>query len=355
MSKLVLETLSPVHIGSGEKYSSSEFLIRNNKILKLDINKVFSLLNQNEKDDFVDSLEYPDFRLENFLQGKKISISEATLYSSNYKTGSSFKEINENIKTNFEGYIPGSSLKGAIKTAILSAFIGEKEIYQIGELFSIRDPWQRKREVEGFNEGFFSNNGKKDSYSDFMKFVQIPDFRPVKNLCVYDVQSLEAEGNNWRWYHRNGRVVQSYLETIASGERIEGEISITYDDRIFNSLKLKGKEDILELTEIKRLIHGFSDRIINHEIDFSNRYGIEFLKDFYINLKQINTKESPVIKLGHGSGYLATTIGLELKNNPAVYEKVRTSLRGKSYAFEFPKTRRIVMEEKMPLGWCRLI
>lgn len=355
MSKLILETLSPVHIGSGEKYSSSEFLIKSNEILRLDINKIFALLNPKDKDIFVEYLEDPNFRLEEFIKGKDIPISEAKLYSLGYKAGVP-NEIIEHIKTGFKGYIPGSSLKGAMKTAILSAFIGDKEIKEIGEIFTLRNPRERNREAGRFIEGFFSTSrGKNSSYSDFMRFVQISDFIPVRNLHVYNVQSLEAEGNNWRWYQRNGRVVQSYLETIATGEHLEGEIHLTYKEKIYESLGIAGKRDILGMNEIKRLIHHFSANIIDHEIAFSQRYKIDFMLTFYENLKKANKEDSPIIKLGQGAGYLATTIGLELKKNPAVFEEVRKSLRGKSYSFEFPKTRKIVVEEKMPLGWCRLI
>lgn len=355
MSKLILETLSPVHIGSGEKYASSEFLLKGNEILRLDINKIFALLNPKDKDIFVDYLEDPNFRLEDFIKGKDIQISEAKLYSLGYKAGVP-NEIIEHIKTNFNGYVPGSSLKGAIKTAILSAFIGEKEIKEIGEIFAIRNPRDRNREAERFIEGFFSTSrGKKSSYSDFMRFVQVSDFIPVRNLHIYNFQSLEAEGSSWKWYRRNGRVVQSYLETIAAGEHLEGEIHLTYKEEIYESLRLKEKRDILDMNEIKRLIHHFSANIIDHEIAFSQRYKIDFLLTFYENLKKMNKEDSPVIKLGQGAGYLATTIGLELKKNPAVFEEVRKSLRGKSYSFEFPKTRKIAVDEKMPLGWCKLV
>jgi len=354
MSKLILETLSPIHIGSGEKYSSSEFFYNSNRIFRLDINKIYSILDQKDKDIFLDYLENPNFRLGDFLKGKDISISELKLYSLKYN-GSALYEITEHIKTSFNGYVPGSSLKGAIRTAIFIAFMGDNEVKKIGEIFKIKDFKKRNDKVKYFIDKFLSSGGKNSSYSDLMRFVQISDFIPVKDLCVYNIQSLEAEGNKWKWYKRNGRVVQTYLETIMAGERLEGDINFTYNKQMHKSLGLKYKSDIIDIIEIKRLIHSFSNAIINHEIAFSERYEIDFLLEFYKKLKNINTEDSPVIKLGQGSGYLATTIGLELKKNPDVFEEVRKSLRGRSYSFEFPKTRRIVMEEKKPLGWCSII
>ncbi len=352
--KLIIEAISPIHIGSGERYSSSEFIIKGNDIIRLDINKIYTLLNEKNKEIFLVFLEDPRFKLNDLINKINISLSEAKIYSSNLKTSIPI-EIVENIKTCFKGYIPGSSLKGAIRTAILSAFIGEKEVSELGKIFSTKNPWQRDKEAERFIERFFSSRRGQSSHSDFMRFVQISDFTPIGNLCVYNVQSLEAEGNKWRWYQRNGRVVQSYLETIASGERLEGEIHLIYKEKIHQSPGLRGKSDILDVNEIKRLVYRFSSDIINHEIAFSKRYGIDFMLKFYEELKNKNKEDSPVIKLGQGAGYLATTIGLELKRNPAVFEEVRKSLRGKSYSFEFPKTRKIVVEEKMPLGWCRLV
>ncbi len=352
--KIILETISPVHIGTGERYGRSEFLVRGNDIIRLDVNKIYAHLGEKNKEVFLQFLEDPRFRLDDFIKNVDDSISKAKLYSTKLKTNIPH-EIAENIKTGFKGYVPGSTLKGAIRTAILIAFIGDNEIIEIGKIFTMKYPWKRNMEADKILGSFLSTQGSQSSYSDLMRFVQISDFIPVKDLCVYNIQSLEAEGNKWKWYHRNGRVVQTYLETIMAGERLEGDIHFTYNKQMHKSLDLKGKKDIIDIMEIKRLVHSFSNDNINHEIAFSQRYEIDFLLEFYKKLKKINTEDSPVIKLGQGSGYLATTIGLELKNNPDVFEEVRKSLRGRSYSFEFPKTRRIVMEEKMPLGWCRII
>ncbi len=350
----ILETLSPIHIGSGEKYKSSEFIIKGNQIIRVDINKVYAILNEKDKDLFLEYLEDPVFRLNDLINRMKIPVSETKFYSSNLKT-SIPTEISEHIKTNTKGYIPGSSLKGAIRTAILGSFIGEKEISAIGKIFAMKNFWQRDKEAERFMEGFFSTGRGQSSYSDFMRFVQISDFSPVHDLCVYNIQSLEADGTKWRWYSRNGRAVQSYLETIEAGERLEGDIHLTYNKDMHKTLVLHGKQEILNIDEIKRLIYRFSGDIIEHEISFSKKYSIDFLLKFYEALKSKNDEKTPVIKLGHGAGYLVTTIGLYLKQNTGVYEDVRKSLHGKSYSFEFPKTRKIVVEEKMPTGWCRLL
>jgi CRISPR-associated protein Csm5 len=357
VTKLILETISPIHIGSGERYSSAEFLSIGNTIHRMDINKIYKLLREKERDDFVEYLEDQQFRLDDFLRGKNIPITESRLYSLE-KKGQIPRDIKEHIKTGITGYLPGSSLKGAIKTAVLNAFMDEKKIKKIGEIFDNQNASKRNWEIQRFIEGIFSSGGKNSSYSDFMRFVQISDFAPVHKLFVTEVKSLEVDDdiNRWYWYQRNGRVVQTFLETIGVGEKMGGEIHFTYNDDVHHSLGLKGNAEILNIEEIKYFVYNFSAEIIKHEISFAKKYNIDFLQDFYRKLMKLNTFESPVIKLGHGVGYLGITVGLEIKKQDhEIFELVRKSLRGRSYEFEYPKTRRIAIEENVPMGWCKIL
>lgn len=357
MAKLILETISPVHIGSGDNYSSAEFLSIGNTIHRMDINRIYKLLNEKEREKFIDYLEDQQFKLDDFFRGRNLSIAESKLYSLERK-GQVPKEIKEHIKTGINGYLPGSSLKGAIKTAIMNTFMDERKIQKIGEIFDNPDARRRNWEIQRFMEGIFSTGRKQSSYSDFMRFVQMSDFMPINKLFVSEVKSLEVDGNinRWYWYQRNGKVVQSFLETIGMGEKLEGEIHFTYNDDVHRSLELKGREDILNLEEIRYFIFNFSAEIIKHEISFSKKYNIDFLLDFYRKLMKLNTPESPVIKLGHGVGYLGTTVGLEIKKqDDEIFQQVRKSLRGRSYEFEYPKTRRIAIEENVPMGWCKIL
>lgn len=328
----------------------------------MSINKIYNLLSEKEREVFVEYLEDQYFKLDDFFRGKDLSIAELRLYSLERK-GKVPREIKEHVKTEIKGYLPGSSLKGAIKTAVMNAFMDmdKKKIEKIGKIFN--NPYAKRRnlEIQKFVEDIFSSGGKQSSYSDFMRFVQISDFVPVSKLCVSEVKSLEVNDDidsidRWYWYQRNNKVVQSFLETIGIGEKLEGEIHVTYNDKVHYSLGLKGNAEILNLEDIKCFIYNFSDKIIKHEISFSKKYNISFLLDFYHKLIKLNTSESPVIKLGHGVGYLGTTVGLEIKKqDKEVFEQVRKSLRGRSYEFEYPKTRKIAVEENVPLGWCKIL
>lgn len=358
--EISLTTITPIHIGSGRKYSATEFLVKGKELYKVDINKVFLKLDEKTRAEFVTRLEDPNFQLGSFLQGMNIPLSEIKLYSCNLKTDLKTglpNEINEYIKTHGGAFIPGSSIKGSIRTAILYNLIDEKDIYKIDRIFDLgyrqRD---RDREIQTFIDGFFvgETNRQPSSYSSFLRFLQITDTETTNNLSVYSIKALRCERRGWSWYKRHGRDVTLFSEVIDAGKNLRAEVSEHYDPDIYKKLGLRKKERYIDMANIKEFIYNFSADLIEHEIEFSEKYHIDFLSDFYKQVKSKNTKDSPLLKLGHGSGFLATTIGLKLKKHPQVFEKVRKGLRGKSYPYEFPKTRKIVVEENTPLGWVKL-
>ncbi len=355
--KLIISTLTPIHIGSGGKYSAAEFLIKGNQLYRVDINKLFGMLDERSKEDFIIQLEEPYFQLGSFLRGKNIEISRIKRYSCNLKAGYP-AEINEHVKTNGGAFIPGSSIKGSIRTAILYNLIEKKDIDRISKMLDLKY-WQRDREVQKFIDNFFSGKTKElSSYSSFLRFLQITDTNTISNVSVYSIKVANVErGGGVTWYKRRGREVTLFNETIDVNENLGVEISEHYNPNIYKDLRLGEKERLINLDKIIEDVYIFSADLIEHELEFAEKYHMDFLKNFYEQLKSKNTKDSPLLRLGHGSGYLATTIGLKLKRYPNVFEKVRRSLRGKSYPYEFPKTRKIVFENgkpSYPLGWVKI-
>ena len=87
--------------------------------------------------------------------------------------------------------------------------------------------------------------------------------------------------------------------------------------------------------------------------------GISYLEKFYKKREKLNTPDKPMLKIGGGSGFLATTIGLKIKehddyNFDDYFEKVRSITKGKSYDYCFPKSRKVTFRGGYPLGWVQL-
>jgi CRISPR type III-A-associated RAMP protein Csm5 len=356
MSKYSLEIISPVHIGSGYRYSCSEFLIKDRQLIRVKIDKIFEALKGRQKEDFILSLEEPGFKLGEFLKNIDISIPNAAiLYAATVPPSIIPAEIVECVKTNYAPFIPGSSIKGVIRTALLYHMIGEYEARELRRILNYPNPKKIKGEADNMFHKLLAGTTKNPSSSDLLRFLQISDSNCVNQLEVMCEQILEGGYNGWSWYQKGGRAVQTYVEALPAGLKVEGGIEINYSDKLFKELGLGEKEGILEFNRIMEIIYTFSKDLVNHELNFARKYNIEFLLAFYEKMQKLNSKHEPLLRLGHGSGFIATTIGLKLKNDPNLFEKVRRLTRGRSYRYEFPKSRKIDYNRKVPPGWCRLL
>ena len=347
MNRYSLEIISPVHIGSGNKYSNKEFIIKDKLLTRVEIGKIYETIeNDNAKDDFILFLEEPGMTLKDFI-GNDVP-KNSRLYTANLPNEKILSEISEFIKTNNISFIPGSSIKGAIRTTFLYYMINENDINEL------RYALQYRQNTDVILDKIISGNTKNSSYSDLLKFLQISDSNYIDKLEIICEQTLEAMYNGWNWYKRNNNIVQTYIETIPMDLKIEGDIAINSNDELLKILGLHDKGKNLSFDKIKEIIYTFSRDLINYELEFAKKYNIDFLSTFYEKIQKLNSKDSPLLKIGHGTGFMATTIGLKLKNDHQLFEKIRMSTRGKTYQYEFPKTRKIDIEKHIPLGWCKL-
>lgn len=367
--KCNIKVLSPIHIGSGEKYTASEYVkskAKTNKgnilniIKRMDVSSYFSSLDENKKDDLLRDLSNPNFNLGNFdsrisnshVKYKAIDKTKKEIYPS--------QEIAEAIKTLNELYIPGSSIKGAIKTAILFNELDGRLISKISKNILSDNGSVIKKNYGRFMNDIFASNKAPPAQGDIMKFLQVSDTNTIKSPTIYDVATVMASFK-WRdneFYSKNKRTHEPtliYLETIARGNNLSFEIRNHYDYDIFKRLGLDDKKHLIDIKNIKRYIFNFSKSLIRNEIEFSEDYEIDYLNKFYLNLEKQNSIDNPVLRVGGGSGFLATTVGLKIMDNDErIFERIRKGTRGKTYDYSFPKSRKITQVGGMPLGWIQL-
>ena len=132
--KLTLRTMAPLHIGSGEKYTSREFIYENGAYYFPDMGKFYSSMVEKGLSDKFESflMEHGkasrNNRLISFVEGNRIrernfggyKIQE-TGFEKDKSTKGTINEVSKYIRDGFgKPYIPGSSLKGAIRTVLLN-------------------------------------------------------------------------------------------------------------------------------------------------------------------------------------------------------------------------------------------
>ena len=373
--KCKIKTLSPIHIGSGKVYGPSEYVNAKAKqkdgtivktIKRIDFAKFYGDLGEDKQDKFLSNLSNQNYRLEQDFPN--IS-KEYTRYNSFNKSSISkdnpfAPDISEHIKTSDNLYIPGSSIKGAIRTAVLYDLIDDEDIENIEDLIQIRGNRTiiNRRDYTRFIDDFFSANRGNSAQRSIMRFLQISDSSIFKPATIHEVLAIMAKDRGGMpdgvgYYSRNGSVVKTCLETIDKNKILRSEFTINYDERILRENDIGDKDFILDIGYIKNVIYKFSKDLIEYELDFADKYDVSYLTKFYNSLSKLNNEESPVLRIGAGSGLMATSIAMKVKKyddleGTQIFDSIRSTFR-RQYPFEFPKSRKVT-KTGLPLSWVQL-
>lgn len=339
MVEMKINTITPVHIGTGDVYMSSEYFLDTAKIgnkeypvfRRIDIRKYFTSLDKTTQDRFLKDLLNPKYKL------RKVSTEFQRYFAFNMCSSrpNPGNEIHENIKILDKPYIPGSSIKGAIENAILFNALNFADIDKM---------CNGKKINENIINRFFSPSGNPQE--SIMRFLQISDTNTTNRPYIYDIQTLKVDKN--RPFKNQFKL---YYETIV-GKNLSCSLTNTYDEEIYKDLHLEDKSYLIDIDFIKESIYEFSKEYIDFEIKFSEQYGIDKSKSFYKSLKKKNTKNTPVLRLGATKGLFATTINLKIRQRDFNYfNKVKNEIKGKKARFDYPITRRVINKTKYPTGW----
>ena len=364
-----IRTITPVHIGSGEEYLVSELIKEKNKYNRINLLKYFkSLENEDKQNKFIEDL----------CENNTIdAVSEDCIrYSFTLTSGAddftNDNKINENIKVFNESYIPGSSIKGAIRTALLYKYFNDADINKLVVNDEIN--------TSLINSYFQLDD---DAKKDILKFLKISDSSTTKNLKVYKTSrarprySLDKKKNSKNKSKPKPNFkkgIPIYLESIyLTKDLLSFSITMNYDEKTYDLLNFDDKKiEMLKMDKILKAIYDFSNDLIVHEIKFCEKYNLPKLKKFYGNLKNKNDEKSPVLKIGYGSGLLATSLALKVKNsNSNLYKDIKKIILAdlekennelddkkdkKISKDDFPISRIIIEKnnEDMSMGWIKL-
>ena len=366
MSKMKLETLTSLHIGSGNMLQKdSDFVFGKDAedytvVGVIDPRKVLTLVGEENIDAWTVGIENGRSTEDIVKQyAPNATITDYSLHTIDSYLSRTPQQIKEFIRDGLDRpYIPGSSIKGAMRTAVLSniaATMNEAEFLQVTRN-------NGNITAKAFEAKVFG----KDPNHDVFRYLLVGDaFATGYRTAVVNMVNI------------NERTERGFLDT---SKQMATEVLLCGTEVDF-SLVLKQPElrpaDMPAMPKALSSIDALLNVINNHtrtlladEIDIwesknvdsqseekVNSY-IEQLKDLLNTANECKGTLSAVMRIGHGSGWRfitgAWTERLSDNDFGAVVNKARPG-NAKRYAnYDFPKSRRLEEEECEPLGFVKL-
>lgn len=336
-----VETLTPVHVGSGDKYLAIDFVIKGDRVILIDSLKFFQEVERRGLDpiDVAEKIARQGKSVEDFVDDI-IGIKTAEIPF----TGRIQKnEILRHMQYNGNLYIPGSSIKGAIRTALLwkevkedrrllekaiqhiKSVIGGKRYIKGSELTKLDD----KLEELVFRKSKLTSK-RDDPKNDLLRALRLTDTSFFRKPKIYEIKFLGM-----------GRF-SVLAECIDCGD--EAEVEIGLDEYVLQFMDQK-----IDLDAVLMATREFAEEIVNTEI--SRSYPEKAKNEF----KSVLKAKGIILRVGWGTGWYSSTIGTLLKTHPE-FETLRRKLglgrnpRTGGFSKDFPAIRRVTFDDK-PLGW----
>lgn len=415
--KVYLKTLTPVHIGTGKKLTLKDFfesnridgdrLLRDISITKTQefdiwVNEISSEMNENSEVKISDIIK--KFKLDkNYIQ--KFSL---------YSFDRFFKEnLNEAIKDhNYKFFIPGSSLKGAIRTALMYDILKNIDLNKFLENilsqtkkvnFNVSDSFKKNLDSELekivficpemiYDEKEKKSKPKYDQKYDLLKILKISDSSSADISDSGEISELNVFALKKETNHKPFSV---YTESIKSNQLLEFDISIDIDflkkakelklkkdkefgNTIYSDIQNKVKslfdidltnkdEEINEekiINTLLKKLNQFGNEISNLEKKWSDSINNNNLKSSFDKFYQQTDK----FKIGYDTGFSGMTIltlllaNTNYKNKIAeIYKKLgigrhSNGNRNPLDINNFPFTRKFKIDngKLFPFGWCQM-
>lgn len=405
-----LRALTPIFIGNGESIKPFSYLLDGNIVHVIDEDKFFAQLSLKEQElyqKWIESIIYPldqlndeinkaredfdkrrqlirrrreieaKFSLWNFLANVLktrplpfVSKCEAYAVKCNVSPEQDgFRLCMKDMAQ--KPYMPGTEIKGALRTAILYALVSDSKNYpwlrekikEISSLFkSETQKWKTIRNFEkiaGNVEAKMLRGKKKDAIRDdakfdFLRMIHVSDSTSLNpnSLCIELTQMFGTR-----------RYTKTWVETISPGSEVSVLISFGNPDHILKELGLERLHEWISLPKLLEACYVRSKDILEEEARyFSNELR---LKTLISKLQRENKPDAPLLRIGQGQGFLGITVGLSIMKrdqklfDEAIREGVTLQRRWRTQADNFPKTRRVITDQSGAainlLGWFKII
>lgn len=361
--KVKLLPLTDIRIGSGKDIEAYEYTVKAGYMYRIDMSEVFDKMSDSEKGNFrkilkknnlfnIRSWIYNNYREEwGYIYKEKVSSDFEKYYKEKIDDRSqdnSQLSISEFIGYDNKKYIPGSSIKGALRTAfIYSDFLENEKKYQIKSSYKIKNGKRIYNRTEIDKEAKIMESEvllaeKEDRYGNKIdkkgkKLGLEPKKDPFKIVKVFDTEEIDSkkfevarlkikEGN------LTCEVLNGTYNEIKKTKKVNFEKGINFNIVLAEySLKDNPMMDYKKNLGIKQILDSLNNKmenILDFEIEKERKKDDYNIKGFYEFLKNIfdsfKNKNITLIRIGGYTGFNDKTINLvttePIENSRTVFD-----------------------------------
>ena len=359
-----LEILTPVHIGDGlRKVRDIDYYTDNYQTYMVDVDQFATALVEHDPKTLPE-LEYLDRNnsIGDLIQRHRSLVTDEMIQT--YPLKCKTREILTGIHDGMgRPMIPGSSLKGSLRTALLATWFAELSPKDRDRLFhEVKNPKKSKGADQSIVKSLF---GKKPNYN-IMRALQTSDayFEPDEiSLIETKIFNLGYDGS-WSWKSIRGKSapMRNTLEVLTRGSTTTTQLTLDLFllGKSGESLRfprhLPDNQD-----DLIRLVNNHSRDLLEAEMDFFEDHDPRNdLDGLYRNLDIIrrgipHDNSAMVLRLGWGTGWNSMT-GDYIDKDWLLQFRQQFHM-GKRGVDHFPKTRTIALEKNQPIwpmGWIKL-
>ncbi len=392
--------LSPVHIGTEEQLSHHDFLCENTRLIRFRINPILERMNEGQLERFV----------EEGLEGVKEWIRRLELWQSARLYEASVprppRPFRESLRPFiadplFRPYLPGTEIKGAIRTAIAWWLLRQlPNLRELQQRVGKRQHNNRIDERDRRQAGQWLERGLlgDDPNHDLLRGLRVQDSNPVApaRLRVFPVlvavrtnrglqwlQSPRSKNQPSQYTDDHQRAIANFCECV--DERVQGvRISVVEDAFLSDGEIGKGDAIVRVAEELRweqlrrqafaqwrQACNELAKTVAAAERDWRGQVKgnarnafaqlvAARLERFYDDLlRRVEAEKDAVfLNLGWGGGWRTKTV-TETFGDELVQQVVnRYNLDRGARSRPFPKTRKLAWRggnEFVPLGWVKLM
>lgn len=361
-----LETITALHIGSGDMLQKdSDFVFgidteERSVVYVINPRKVLALIGEENVDAWTVAIENGRSTEDIVkLYAPKATITDYSLHTIDMKMSRPAQQIKEFIRDGFDRpYIPGSSIKGAIRTAVLSS---------IAQAMNETDFLKNVK-----NKGYITPNTLeakvfgKNPNNDVFRYVRVSDaFATGYRTAVCNMVNINERKEKSFWDISK----QMATEVLLPGAEVNFSLVLKQPERRPKDMPAAPKA-LCSIDALLDVINNHTRTLLADEIDIwesknvdsqseekVNSY-IEQLKDLLNAANECQGKHSAVMRIGHGSGWRfitgAWTERLSDNDFDAIVNKARPGNMKRYADYDFPKSRRLEEDECEPLGFVKI-